>query len=218
MCRLWISPGKAGCQNCERANMPFSRALPHPGDPHVLKFKCSKATLSGTSCFGPKLIRAVSMTIRFGTASSAIPLDFIDMYCFEYPTNLRYSRGVLNNISIKEYTQPLRRCGCALVCKLCCQQAGTSNSSPKARNKQESSLHFCRYYTKVLLQASSKRGLKSTLILVRLGSRLQLSRMSPGKWEPSKTDLTRRVRLISGLGWLQLSRMSPEKWEPSKTI
>ena len=132
-------------------------------------------------------IRAVSMTIRFGTASSAIPLDFIDMYCFEYPTNLRYSRGVLNNVSIKEYTQPLRRCGCALVCKLCCQQAGTSNSSPKARNKQESSLHFCRYYTKVLLQASSKRGLKSTLILVRLGSRLQLSRMSPGKWEPSKT-------------------------------
>ena len=48
--------------------------------------------------------RAVSMTIRFGTASSAIPLDFIDMYCFEYPINLRYSRGVLNNISIKEYS------------------------------------------------------------------------------------------------------------------
>ena len=39
-------------------------------------------------------------------------------------------------------------------------------------------------------------------------------------WEVGtlKNDLTRRVRLISGLGWLQLSRMSPEKWEPSKTI
>ena len=39
-------------------------------------------------------------------------------------------------------------------------------------------------------------------------------------WEVGtlKNDLTRRVRLISGLGWLQLFRMSLGKWEPSKTI
>ncbi|CAJ1397864.1 unnamed protein product [Effrenium voratum] len=66
-------------------------------------------------------------------------LDFIDMYCFEYPINLRYSRGVLNNISIKEYTQPLRRCGCALVCKLCCQQAGNLEFGVLCRQKPERS-------------------------------------------------------------------------------
>ena len=111
------------------------------------------------------IIRAVSMTIRFGTASSAIPLDFIDMYCFEYPINLRYSRGVLNNISIKEYTQPLRPCGCALVCA---NRPGTSNSSPKARKKQESSPHFHRCQSQT--PKYSKKGMKSTLILVRLRS------------------------------------------------
>ena len=86
---------------------------------------------------GKAIDRAVSMTIRFGTASSAISLDFIDVYCLEYPTNLRYSRGVLNNISIKQYTQPLRRCGCALVCKLCCQQAGNLEFGVLCRQKPE---------------------------------------------------------------------------------
>ena len=82
--------------------------------------------------------------LRLARERSAIPLDFIDMYCFEYQLNLRYSRGVLNNISIKEYTQPLRRCGCALVCKLCCQQAGNLEFGVLCRKKQDSSLHFCR--------------------------------------------------------------------------
>ena len=115
------------------------------------------------------LNRAVSMTIRFGTASSAIPLDFIDMYCFEYPINLRYRRGVLNNISIKEYTQALRPCGCALVCA---NRPGTSNSSPKARKKQESSPHFhrCQSQRQSTTPKYSKKGGKSTLILVRLRS------------------------------------------------
>ena len=54
--------------------------------------------------------RAVSMTIRFGTAIFAIPLDFIGMYCFECPICVRYSNLVLNNISIKEIRSTARWC------------------------------------------------------------------------------------------------------------
>ena len=50
------------------------------------------------------------MTIRFGTAIFAIPLDFIGMYCFECPICLRYSNLELNNISIKEIRSTARWC------------------------------------------------------------------------------------------------------------